>query len=313
MTRAPLERREVGRLVGAAAGPTLVAIGGVHGNEPAGLEAARRVLARLALTGSTSIALRGELLVLAGNLAALNLGVRYQHKDLNRLWSDARAGELAALPEAALDAEDREHRALLADIGAAAERARGVVHVADLHTTSAPGIPFVLFGDTPAQRRLVGAFPIPLILGLEEQVGGVLSAYWTRRGCVTFAVEGGQHDDPATVDSLEAVLWLTLAQAGLVDAAVPEVARAAALLDERRAGLPRVLEVLSRRAISPEDGFRMEPGFRNIDHAREGQLLARDRRGEIRAPHDGLVIMPLYQGLGGDGYFWGRALGADEL
>ncbi len=40
----------------------------------------------------------------------------------------------------------------------------------------------------------------------------------------------------------------------------------------------------------------MEPGFRNIDRARKGQLLARDRSGEIRAPADGMVILPLYQG-----------------
>ena len=51
----------------------------------------------------------------------------------------------------------------------------------------------------------------------------------------------------------------------------------------------------------------MEPGFANLAPARAGQLLARDRGGEIRAPHDGVVILPLYQALGSDGYFWGRA------
>jgi succinylglutamate desuccinylase len=70
--------------------------------------------------------------------------------------------------------------------------------------------------------------------------------------------------------------------------------------------LPRVLEVVSRRAITAEDGFKMEPGFRNLDHAPAGQLLAHDRNGEIRAPTDGMIILPLYQGLGSDGFFWGR-------
>ena len=39
--------RELGRVRGEAPGATLIAVGGVHGNEPAGLEAGRRVLARL--------------------------------------------------------------------------------------------------------------------------------------------------------------------------------------------------------------------------------------------------------------------------
>ena len=57
----------------------------------------------------------------------------------------------------------------------------------------------------------------------------------------------------------------------------------------------------------------MEPGFRNLDHAKEGQLLARDKRGEIRAPANGLVLLPLYQGLGSDGFFWGRAVSTARL
>ena len=57
----------------------------------------------------------------------------------------------------------------------------------------------------------------------------------------------------------------------------------------------------------------MEPGFKNLDHARAEQLLARDRNGEIRAPNDGLVMLPLYQGQGDDGFFWGRAVSAARL
>jgi len=66
------DRREIGRLVGAAPGPTLVAVAGVHGNEPAGIEAARRVFARLERGG---VAVRGELVVFAGNAAAMRLGM----------------------------------------------------------------------------------------------------------------------------------------------------------------------------------------------------------------------------------------------
>jgi succinylglutamate desuccinylase len=68
------------------------------------------------------------------------------------------------------------------------------------------------------------------------------------------------------------------------------------------------MEVVSRRAITSADQFVMEPGFANLARARAGQLLARDRSGKIRAPKDGMIILPLYQGQGADGYFWGREL-----
>jgi predicted deacylase len=300
------EQREIGRLVGRAAGPTLVVIGGMHGNEPGGAGAAKRVLERLS---RDDVEVTGEVIALAGNLAGLRVGRRYQMKDLNRQWSDERVSALRAQAEADDDAEDREQRALLAAIETAIARARGPVYVADLHTTSAPGIPFVITGDTLAQRKLAVAFPLPVVLGLEEQLDGALSEYWTRRGCITFAVEGGQHHDPASVDSLAAVLLVAVNATGVASGTLEEeTSQARRLLAQRRGDLPHVMEVVSRHAISEGDRFSMEPGFRNLDRARAGQLLARDVRGEILAPRDGLVILPLYQPHGSDGFFWGREM-----
>lgn len=297
-----LSSRELGRVAGAASGPTLIAVAGVHGNEPGGVHAARRVLAHLeALRGS----MRGEFVALAGNVKALREGRRYLARDLNRGWTDA---ALAALQHPTDDPEDDEQRALCEAIEAVVARARGDVHLVDLHSTSAPGVPFVIFGDTERQRRFVFELPVPLLLGLAAHIDGTLSEYWRHRGMVTLAIEGGQHDDPRAVDNLAAALWVSLAAAGnLAPSNAPEVEASKRLLDACRGALPRVIEVLSRKAITADDRFVMEPGFANLAPAREGQLLARDRGGEIRAPHDGVVILPLYQSQGSDGYFWGRA------
>lgn len=312
-----IEEREVGRLVGRSGGPTLIVVAGIHGNEPAGIFAARRVIKRLT---QAEVPVCGELVVLAGNVASLRMKKRYQSKDLNRQWTETLVANLLKREKAAqgdesgLDPEDREQLELLHGIEAAIARARGRVHLADFHTTSAAGIPFVLFGDTLAQRQFVRVFPLPIIVGLEEQLDGALSEYWTRHGCVTFACEGGQHDDAGSVDNLEAVLLLAMAEAGLIAFdALPQVRESTDLLRKRRGELPPYLEVVSRHAISAEDAFRMEPGFKNLNPASEGQLLAHDRRGEIRAPKDGLVILPLYQGLGNDGFFWGRAVSSARM
>ncbi len=307
------EGREIGRIVGDAPGPTLIAIAGIHGNEPAGVGAARRVLATLTRRQGRVM---GELVALAGNLGAMHLGVRYRERDMNRVWTKGRIADLEARAKAGgpLDVEDEEQLELLGAIRAAIARARGPVYLIDLHTTSAHGLPFVLFGDTLRQRRFTSAFPLPLMIGLEEQLDGVLSAYWTTQGVITCGVEGGQHDDPGSIDNLEAVLLLGAESAGVFGPGLlTETATAYALLERRRGDLPRVMEVVSRRAITPADEFVMEPGFLNLARARAGQLLAHDRNGPIRAPKDGFVILPLYQGQGADGFFWGRELSPTRM
>jgi CBS domain-containing protein/succinylglutamate desuccinylase len=297
-TGGPGAKREVGRVTGSEPGPTLIVVGGIHGNEPAGVIAGERVLSKLKNV-------RGDFTVLAGNVQALTKGVRYFERDLNRGWTDHHLTRLAAAGGGKLEFEDKEQQELYAAIDEAASRARGPVILADLHTSSAPGVPFVLFGRTDAQREFVKAFPIPVIGGIVETVEGVLSEYLVKRGFTTFSVEGGQHDAPSSADALEAIIWLSLAQAGIAEVR-DDVKRSRDLLDAQRGDLPRVVNVAWRHSIVPADEFAMEPGFRNVDRVAKGALLARDIRGEIRAQEDGIVVLPLYQKLGSDGFFWGR-------
>jgi succinylglutamate desuccinylase len=302
--------REAARIASDAPGPTLIAVGGIHGNEPGGVTAALRVVDRLKGSGAR---LRGELIVFRGNMGALADRCRYHVRDLNRVWNERVVAALEAKPRAELDPEEIEQTELLGAIRAAIARARGQVYLVDLHTTSAEGVPFAIFGDTLPQRRFVRALPLPLVIGLEEQVDGVLAEYWTRQGCITFTVEGGQHNAPSAVDNLEAAFLLAAEAAGVFEKGALDTADAYALLESRRGKLPRVMEVVERHAITPEDQFEMAPGFRNLDHAKRGQFLARDKDGEIRAHEDGLLILPLYQGQGNDGFFWGRAVSEARL
>ena len=128
----------------------------------------------------------------------------------------------------------------------------------------------------------------------------------SRYRLVTMGVEGGQHDDPASVDNLESVLWIALVRAGCIDPDdLPDLDAHRQRLVAARADLPRVLEVRHRHAIGPEDGFRMEPGFVNFQPVRRGQLLATSRNGPVLAGETARVLMPLYQGQGDDGFFLG--------
>lgn len=300
VTRRLLERH------GAEPGPTLIFVGSLHGNEPAGVEALTRLAAEL----STRDGLRGDVWGFAGNVRALRDGRRYLTRDLNRRWN----AQALAQPPAADDVEAQEQRELWAELQQALAGARGPLFLVDLHSTSAPGIPFALTADTLPHRDFAANFPLPTLLGLEEQVDGVLTEWMAAQGCVTLVVEGGQSADPATLGNLEAVCWLALAATGVLPpGAVPEAQAAFARLAQARGALPQFIEVLARRSLSPDAQFRMEPGFANIHRVREGTLLARDRHGEIRAQGDGFVLMPLYQPQGDEGFFFGREVGALAL
>jgi succinylglutamate desuccinylase len=106
---------------------------------------------------------------------------------------------------------------------------------------------------------------------------------------------------------LEAAVTIALVARGCVSRALrPVLAASRALLARARGTRPARIEVTLRHEVTPEHEFRMEPGFANIHPTAAGTLLARDRRGEIRAPHDGVVLLPLYQPQGTDGFFYGR-------
>ena len=310
MTRPNLPPRIAGLVRGSDPGPTLIVVGGLHGNEPSGLVAASRVLAAIQGIAADG-AVQGDLVVLSGNRSALPLGKRYIERDLNRGWTRARMEGLRRLGEDALRIpEDREQLELERAITDARQDARGPAYLLDLHTTSASGVPFGMVGSSPEDARFARQFPLPIIGGLLGALEGVLLDYMSAEGLVTLGVEAGQNDDPVSADRHEAVIWIALVASGIVaEEAVPHLPRFRAILREASVARPERIEVFHRHPIAPEDEFRMEPGFANIAVVEKGQLLARDRRGEIRAPEPCLVLLPLYQTLGDDGFFLGRASG----
>jgi hypothetical protein len=294
----------IGSIRGSFPGPTLLILGGIHGNEPAGVLAAYRVLPRLQ---ERSADLCGEIVLLRGNTRALERKVRYIDADLNRQWTadDAQLRE-SAKGDLAEISELLEQRELLVVLREAVSRARGDVYFLDLHTTSAPGKPFATVGDTLRNRRFALSFPVTIVLGLEEQIDGTLLEYLNNLGAITMGLEAGQHVADTSVDHHEAVIWnATVATGNFRREYLPEFDQCRSVL-KRAGGGRRVVEVRHRHAILPEDDFQMEPGFRNFQPVRRGQVLARDRTGEITARETGLILLPLYQKLGDDGFFLGR-------
>ncbi len=295
-------QRLLGWVRGEEPGPMLIVIGGLHGNEPSGVGGLEQLLTTL---GGDSKAIRGDLVAVIGNLVALEQACRFQVRDLNRCWTDERIASMRQRARGeGLVAEDREEVELLELVEEAIAAARGPIYMLDLHSTSGGGSPFGIISDTIKSRDFACHLPVPMVLGLEEELHGTMLSYFGDLGLITLGFESGQHDDPVSVDRAEAAAWICLDSAGLLTRGQgPIYQRSQQRLAEAARGLPRFLELRHRHPVGPGDGFRMEPGLVNFERIHKGQLLARDRGGEIRSPLDGRVLMPLYQAQGEDGFF----------
>lgn len=297
-----LPPRELGRYAVGRPGPTVVLLGGLHGNEPAGVRAIGAVLGTLR---ERRVLLRGQLVGLAGNRRASVAGRRYLERDLNRGWLPEHIGRLWRAERTG--PEDLEQRELLRALAPLLAAAREPIFFLDLHSTSGEGPPFSCMADVLRNRPVAFSLPVPLILGIEEILEGSLMGYLCDLGHVAVAVEGGQSQAARTQRHHEAAIWLTLVAAGALEAAqVPDLAELRRLLADAARDLPPVIEIRHRHLVAEADEFVMDPGWASFQPVRESQPVARDRSGEVRAPEGGLMLMPRYQGQGEDGFFLAR-------
>ena len=282
-----------------AGDPCVLLFGGVHGNEPAGVVALQRLFQEL---GDRK--LTGTVVALAGNLNALARGVRAVDQDLNRVWTEDRVrrdrdeGPLHA--ELAAEAED--FHALNRHIHELLGRHRDLYAI-DLHTTSAPTAAFVTLNDTLANRAFVRGLKVPVVLGIEEHLRGPLLSWLMERGHVALAFESGQHADTASVERHLAFAWLALEEAGVVALSREERRKHQATLDPGSELRGRVFDIRLRLPLRGSDRFVMRPGYRNFDPVRKGEELATLNERPVRSQYGGRIFMPLYQAMGGEGYF----------
>lgn len=303
---APRSAVETGRVIGEVGAPhlppRLVCVAGLHGNEPAGIFAVRRVVHQLE---AETPELHGRFVGLAGNLKALEAHRRFLDRDLNRVWTPASIEVARRQPEAL---EDEELLELVEHLeGLIRQVPQGERHdffVLDLHTASGPGPAFTILDDTLPNRDFALTLQVPVVLGIEEVLEGTVMDWLSDHEVTAVGFESGRHDDPGAVDRAEAALWVALEVSGvLAPDSHPKVEESRRLLQAASRELPRVVEVRHRHVITPEDGFRVVEGLAGFERVEQGQILGRDRRGPVAAREDALVLMPLYQEQGDEGFF----------
>lgn len=308
------DKRIIGRYNGQKRGPLLICFAGMHGNEPAGVQALDIMFKMLEIEPVTNpdFVFRGRLLGLKGNLRALEENDRYLDVDLNRVWTPENVARVKAAPRESLRAEYRELRELieLVEDEIARYRPRRIVFL-DLHTTSASGGIFSIATDDPESVRIAVELHAPVIKGMLRGLEGTTLHYFNKENLgvptVAIAFEAGQHEDPLSVNRIIAAVTNCMRTIGCVRSEDVEN-RHDQLLIEFSRDLPKVSELVICHRIRDDDDFQMLPNYQNFQPVQRGELLAHDRSGPIYAQTDGLILMPLYQKRGSDGFFLIRKL-----
>ena len=257
------------------AGPHVVLVSLIHGNEFAGALVLKELL------DSGLRPLRGKLTLGFANLAAYArfdaanpIASRYVEEDMNRVWDDF---TLFGVRRSVELERAREIKPIIdsADI------------LLDLHSMLWPSDPVLLCGAGPRGRALGLAVGTPaLVVGDAGHAGGKRLIDYGRftegspQGAACLLVEAGQHWEQEAVDQSRATVHAVLRQANMLESAAP-------LPSGRFAEVVKLITARTNR-------FAFVCTFRGGEViAKAGTLIAHDGDEEIRTTEDNLImVMP---------------------
>lgn len=302
-------QRIIGKYNGNAPGPLVVITAAMHGNEPAGVKALDLLFKMLEVEPITKpdFSYHGEILGIIGNMAAYQQKKRFISKDINRCWHPEFITHLLKENINNLKDEDAEIREILDVITAEIEISKpDKLYLLDLHTTSSDGGIFCIATDQKESVEIAKNIHAPVITGLLDGISGTTLHYFNtaNKGIDTTAIafEGGHHDDPMSVNRCIAATINFMRAIGVVRHEDVEN-RHDYILQQYAQHLPKVVRVVSRYHIGDNQKWQMKPGYKNFQKVKQGEILARYDGSMVTAPSDGMILMPLYQSQGEDGFF----------
>lgn len=288
--------RIIGNYTSGKEGPLLFVTAGVHGNEPSGVKALEKVFAELE---KIKPGINGRIVGVLGNKAALKKGQRYIDEDLNRTWTKENVKNHD--PETQ---EQREMHEIIEVLEQFPETEYTKRYFLDCHTTSSDSLPYISVQEVNDNDTWAHKFPTYIVRGFSDIIYGAIDHYMSRTGLTGFVFEAGQHTSTASVENHEGLIWLAIKEANGLDVSqlscYPECVER---FTEKNAPSQKTFEIKYRHEIKKGDNFKMEPGFKNFQKIKKGQLLATSNGSDIESEWDAYIFMPLYQSQGNDGFF----------
>lgn len=290
------QERIIGKYTSKKKGPLLFITAGVHGNEPSGVQALKRVFAELE---KVKPEIEGTILGIAGNHQALQENKRFIDEDLNRTWK-----EESIVNKIQETHEQREMFEIIKVLEQYPEKDYTKRYFLDCHTTSSDSLPYISVQVVNDNDEWAHRFPTYIVRGFSDIVYGAIDHYLSRTGLTGFTFEAGQHTNKSSVENHEGMIWLYLKEACKLDlkkiATYPECVEN---FSEKNAPDQKTFEIIHRYGLEDDDEFQMEPGFKNFQKINKGEFLAVKNGKEVISEWDAYIFMPLYQAQGNDGFF----------
>lgn len=289
--------RVISEINGDSEGPLMIYLAGIHGNESHGITALQNVFNSLQERNENY---HGRAIALRGNLSAIAQNTRYIDFDLNRIWDKHHFETVDKLNVS----EYKDLKEIKEIINAEIAAWNGKVYLIDLHTTSAPTIPFMVTQYENNDHAFIQKMKVPFITGLSGFLDGTILAWICKQGHCGLAFEAGQHMSKHSIIKHEAFVYLSMFHSGFyTDQHKSELKWLRSVLDDELKPQHQHFELVERYHIDVDEEFKMAEGFTNFQKIYKGEVLASNRHGDIISHTDGNIFMPLYQEQGDDGYF----------
>lgn len=276
-------------------GPLLFISAGVHGNEPSGVEAVKKVFEEL---NKSKPNIKGKIVAVSGNQKALTLNKRFIDEDLNRTWTVENIENQQTNSH-----EKREMFDIINVLEDYPEENFTKRYFLDCHTTSSASDPYISVQEVNDNDSWAHLFPTYIIRGFSDIVKGCIDHYLSRIGITGFVFEGGQHESKVAVDNHEGTIWLAIKNACELDFShLSELPAAVNHINNYKSN-QKTFEISYRHGLNEGDKFQMQPGYENFQPIKKGEFLAEHNGSKVISEWDAFIFMPLYQAQGNDGFF----------
>lgn len=291
-----MQDRILGKYTTNNEGPLLLVTAGVHGNEPSGVNALKKIFKELE---SSKPAIKGTFIGVKGNHKALEEGKRFIDEDLNRTWKDKNLQKTKAESH-----EQKEMQEIIEVLKEYSSDKFPERYFVDCHTTSSDSLPYVSVQEVGNNDEFAHNFPVYIVRGFSDIVDGSIDKYFSKQSITGFTFEAGQHTSETSQQNHEAIIWLALKNAlELETEKVSGFSECVKVFDDQFKEGQKTFKIIYRHGLENDTEFKMEPGFENFEEISKGQLLAVQDGQEVRSEWDARIFMPLYQSQGNDGFF----------
>ena len=246
-------------------GPKMLIFGGIHGNEPSGVNVIERFVSDL--VSNQIQLLRGSITLAIGNLNALQKNQRYIDKDMNRMFVDDNF-------ESFSDTTEFERVKFLKSLF------KGKDVFLDLHSASSKSHDFLIAEPEclDLAAKLNSSYVLTGWSDFGDDIAGDTENYGNSLGIQSLTYEAGQHVDPLCVDNSYEMILKLMSVYNMIDFD----------FTTNQANILR----LSELHLKTDESQRFEVPLENFLFVSKGQMVINGEN-PIVAKKDSYLIFPV--------------------